>query len=62
MPRRVVWVLVANEYDGRFERRNVIVCPWAEKLTELVPDRDAIPNAELGRLARVVGAGLPAAA
>ena len=35
---------------------------WAQKLTELVLDWNAIPNTELERLARVVGAGLPAAA
>ncbi|MEO8264605.1 MAG: hypothetical protein ABI706_03745, partial [Ilumatobacteraceae bacterium] len=35
---------------------------WAQKLTELVLDWNAIPNTELERLARVVGAGLPSAA
>jgi hypothetical protein len=124
-----VWVVVANEYDGRVERRDVggwmkiderlyvagkdrtnlvdmidrqvaavenvlekegldsipvhaalcfvnsewgwfakpfslngVWVTWAQKLTELVLDWNAIPNAELDRLARVVGAGLPAAA
>jgi Nuclease-related domain len=124
-----VWVVVANEYDGRVERRDVgrrskmderlyvagkdrthlvdhidrlviavenvlakegldlvpvhaalcfvnsewgwfakpfslngVWVTWAQKLTELVLDRNAIPNAELDRLARVVGAGLPSAA
>ena len=35
---------------------------WAEKLTELVLDWNAIPNTEIDRLARVVGSKLPAAA
>ena len=41
---------------------NGVWVTWAEKLTELVMDWNAIPNAELDRLARVVGANLPAAA
>jgi hypothetical protein len=41
---------------------NGVWVTWAQKLTELVLDRNAIPNAELDRLARVVGAGLPSAA
>ncbi len=35
---------------------------WAQKLTELVLDWNAISNTELEKLARVVDAGLPAAA
>ena len=41
---------------------NGVWVTWAQKLTESVLDWNAIPNTELERLARVVGAGLPAAA
>ena len=41
---------------------NGVWITWATKLTELVLDRDAIPNAEIDRLARVVGSKLPSAA
>ncbi len=41
---------------------NGVWVTWAEKLTELVLDWNAIPNTELERLARVVGAGLPSVA
>lgn len=41
---------------------NGVWVTWAQKLTELVMDWNAIPNAEIERLARVVKAGLPAAA
>ncbi|MEP7113565.1 MAG: nuclease-related domain-containing protein [Ilumatobacteraceae bacterium] len=41
---------------------NGVWVTWAQKLTELVMDWTVIPNAELERLARVVGTGLPAAA
>ena len=35
---------------------------WAEKLTDLVMDWNAIPNTEINRLARVVGSKMPIAA
>ena len=35
---------------------------WAQKLTELVLDWEAIPSTQIDRLARVVGAKLPSAA
>ncbi len=41
---------------------NGVWVTWAQKLTELVLDWNAIPNAEVDRLARVVGSRLPAAA
>jgi hypothetical protein len=41
---------------------NGVWVTWAQKLTELVLDWNAIPNAEVDQLARVVGSRLPAAA
>ncbi len=41
---------------------NGVWVTWAEKLTDLVLDWNAIPNSEVDRLARVVGSRLPAAA
>jgi len=41
---------------------NGVWVTWAQKLTELVLDWNAIPNTEVDRLARVVGSRLPAAA
>jgi hypothetical protein len=41
---------------------NGVWVAWAEKLTELILDWNALPNTEVDRLARVVGARLPSAA
>jgi hypothetical protein len=41
---------------------NGVWVTWPEKLTELMLDWNAMPNAEVDRLARVVGSRLPSAA